>query len=359
MLLGAYSLVQVNNILNITCELLDVNEALLLKLPHDAQVAEMFEQRLNQTLKLPTNDASQLNKTVADTFAALALDIRPFNANHLLAYLFTNYFQKGELINLDSLSAVNCWHILHVSLKELKNNPKYDAQALEGLWLGFIGQLVKTNNIDSARAIHNYLHLAQRIANSAACGMGVANSAKVIGSPLLEGLQLKGRLDQAALVQEYVFMAKVSEILLGLSIFSQPFTVDAYASWSLPKGAFYSIQATILGALCDPSTPSPYYCYASDVLKTQTQQAARTRVKQVRFANEKELDDKEAIEAVVSDFSTFSLVSSETLLSHFQSKRLNSSSTQDVVELTSLDDNPGEMKKPRKGSLTFNSSHKK
>lgn len=358
MLSGAYSLTEINNILNAACALLKVDEPQLLKLPHDAEVANAFDQQLSPKLKLPIDDATQLSKMVMDTFKVLELEVRAFNHNHLLAYLFTSYFQKGQVINLDSLSAVNCWHILHVSLKELKSHPKLDAQALEGLWLGFIGQLVKTDNVSTARAIHNYLHLAQRIATSTACGMGVANTAKVIGSPLLEGLQLKGRLDQVALLQEYLFMAKVCEGLIPL--FTQPFTVDAYLPWSLPKGAFYSIQATLLGALSDPTTPSIYHCYSSDVLKVQTQLAARARVKQVCFANQSELDDDDELETVVNDLSGFSLVSSETLLANFQSKRSKvPTSSQDVSELTSLDENPGDMKKSRKGSFTFSGSHKK
>ncbi len=128
----------------------------------------------------------------------------------------------------------------------------------------------------------------------------------------------------------------------------------------LPKGAFYSIQATLLGALCDPTTPSLYHCYSSDVVKVQTQLAARARVKQVRFANESELDDDDQLETVVNDLSGFSLVPPETLLANFQSKRSKSaSSSQDVVEVTSLDENPGDMKKSRKGSFTFSGSHKK
>lgn len=356
---GPYTLTEINNILSAATALLDVNELQLLKLPHDAQVAAAFDEQLSQKLKCRIDDTAQLHKIVMDTLNALD-DIWSFNRNHLLAYLFTSYFQKGQVINLDSLSAVNCWHILHVSLKELKNFSKLDAQTIEGLWLGFIGQLVKTENAYTACAIHNYLHLARRIAMSSACGMGVANTAKVIGAPLLEGLQLKGRLDQNALVQEYIFMAKVCEVLLHLPQFSQPFNVDAYLPWSLPKGAFYSIQATLLGALCDPTTPSPYNHYSGDVLKAQALLAARTSVKKVSFADESALDAQDDLESVMGNLSSFSLVSSDTLLANYQSKRSKpESSTQDVVEVASLDENPNDSKKSRKGSLSIGGSHKK
>ena len=241
--------------------------------------------------------------------------------------------QKGALINTDSLSMINCWHILYASLKELKRTQAITNDAIEGLFLGFIGQCVKTDHRDVASALHNYLFLARKIALSKACGMGVPYTAKVIGAPLLEGLKLNQRLDED-LAQEYIFMAKVSEALLQIPMFDQPFVAQEYAPWGLSKGAFYSIQATLLGPLGDPNAVSPIRIFPQDVLATQIQLAVMLRSgfhkklpqqKQVRFEQTffpMEIEEEEAIAQLTTSMSSFSLVPSETLLKQFeQAKR--------------------------------------
>ncbi len=112
MLSGAYSLVEMNNILNVAHSLLNVDESQLLKLPHDAKVAEAFKDRMHRKLSSALLGMDELSDCATTTLDEHEREVRPFNRNHLLTYLFTHYYQKGEVLNEDSLSTINCWHIL-------------------------------------------------------------------------------------------------------------------------------------------------------------------------------------------------------------------------------------------------------
>jgi|GEM_PF-4735939 len=365
MLSGAYSLVEINNILNAARSLLNVDEYQLLKLSHDKKIAEAFDQRMHLKLSSELLEAVELSDCTTAMLDELERDICPFNRNHLLTFLFTHYFQKGEVLNADSLSAINSWHILHAGLKKLSSSGPLASDAIEGLMLGFIGQLVKTGNLQTACAIHNYMHLGRKIALSKACGMGISNSAIVISSPLLEGLQLKERLMPEALAQEYGFMAKISEVLLSLVIFDEPFTPQAYTFWSLPKGSFYSNQAIILGAMSDPNALSVFKVNPDDVLTSQSKLAARLRegayktplqARVVRFAD---VDDDEPLLAVTEKMADFSLVSEAALLKQFNEKRSRSKASEvEIIEVASLEASSSTLKKSRKASISISNAKK-
>ncbi len=361
MLSGSYSLTEINNLLNVTQSLLNCDEFQLLKLPHDAKVAAAFDERMRVKLGFGIQDVEQLAKSVTTTFDDLERDIHSFNRHHLLAYLFTHYMQKGAMINLDSMSMVSCWHILHAGLKELKPMQTVTPDAVEGLFLGFIGQLVKVDNLQAAQALHNYLLLGRKIALSTACSMGVPYTAKMIGAALLEGLKLDKRLVSDDLAQEFSCMAKVTEVLLQLPLFDQPFDAQLYSQWGLSKGAFYSIKAKLLGPLGDPSAVSLMTLYPKEILSMQTKLAVMLKSgypkkslqsKQVRFDEESSAMQEE-VDSLTQELSTFRLIPSDTLLVRYDPKRSASASSSAAQE-----DPVDEFKKKKKSNSPLSASKK-
>lgn len=362
MISGAYSLIEINNLLIVTQNLLNCDEPLLLKLPHDADVARAFDDRMRVKLKL-TQDTELLTKAVTTAFDELERDINPFNRHHLLSYLFTHYVQKGALINLDSLSTISCWHILHGCLKEIKRTQVVTPESFEGVFVGFIGQLVKIGNLEAACALHNYLQIGRKIARSKACGMGFTYTGKIMGAALLEGLKLDQRLVPDDFAQEFTLMGKLTETLLQLPLFDQPFMAQAYAQWGLSKGAFYSIQAKVLGPLGDPSAVSAVTLYPHEIVPIQSQLAVMLKSgsqkkspeqKQVQF-EAKDPATQNDVDTLAHDLSRFNLITQDDLLVRYNSKRSpSSSSTSVAVPEETLDDS----QKKKKSASAVSTSKK-
>ncbi|MGE3318975.1 MAG: hypothetical protein AB7I18_06725 [Candidatus Berkiella sp.] len=360
MLSGPYSLVEVNHILAITESLLDCDEKMLLKLPHDSEMAALFDEKCRDQLS-QSCDLKALIK-LADTTLVELFVTRPFNRNHLLAHLFTSYFQKGLVINTDSLSQVAAWHILHACVKELRSAPRMTNDAVEGVFLGFIGQLIKNHHGETAKAIHQLLYLGQKIAASKACGMGTTNTARIIGGTLLQGLKLIGRIAPEELAQEFNLMADVSEVLLTHKLFTRPFDPENYAKWSLSKGPFFSIQAAIVGQLGDPSARSLFTLYPEEMVGAQARLAnvvqsgslgpsasAATSSKEVRFSSDSDQD----VEAISTRMASFSLVSPRTLATQYEMKR-----NKGVEDNEKKGDKKEEGKKKRRATLSEGSKKK-
>ena len=75
MLSGVYSLIEINNLLNVVQMLMNCDETQLLKLPHDSKVAAAFDERMRLKLSIPTNDILELSKAVTTTFDELERDL--------------------------------------------------------------------------------------------------------------------------------------------------------------------------------------------------------------------------------------------------------------------------------------------
>lgn len=316
MLSSPYSLVEINHILAITDSLLDCDEHQLLKLAHDPDIAVLFEDKCRHKLS-QSSDLIELIKLVDTTLDEL-FTTRPFNRNHFLAHLFISYFQKGLVINTDSVSQVGAWHILHACVKELRSASRMTNEAIEGVFLGFIGQLIKNHYSEAAKAIHQLLYLGHKIAVSKKCGMGTANTARIIGSSLLQGLKLIGRIAPEDLAQEFNLMAKVTEVLLTHKLFTKPFDSENYAMWSLPKGPFLSIQAAILGELADPRARSLFTLYPSEMVSAQTRLA---NVSQSGSLVPSSSSSSSEVDEMTNQLSSFSLVTPRTLVAQFEMKR--------------------------------------
>jgi len=361
MLSGPYSLVEVNHILAIAESLLDCNEKLLLKLPHDAEIAALFDEKCRDKLS-QFADLKELTKFVDTTLVELFI-VRPFNRHHLLAHLFTSYFQKGAVINADSISVVSAWHMLHACVKELRSAPRMTNEAVEGVFLGFIGQLIKSQQIDAAKAIHQLLYIGQKIASSEACGMGITYTAKIIGGSLLQGLKLNGRIAPEDLAQEFNYFAKVGEVLLAHKLFTKPFSASDYAMWSLSKGPFYSIQAAVLGPLGDPNALSLFKLYPEEITSAQARLAQMTQSgskaptpsssssKEVRFAS---LEDQD-MDDVADKMRSFSIVSPRSLAIQFDSKRKERDEQKEKKEEK---EDKAESKKIRRATISDGSKKK-
>ncbi|MBS0288346.1 MAG: hypothetical protein JSR17_13700 [Proteobacteria bacterium] len=127
-------------------------------------------------------------------------------------------------------------------------NYRYANKNISRVFIQFIGQLIRDDNIEFAMAIHNFLHMAKRVAENRSddeCTITVNNGkvskevtdrihgfdvvATAVAPCLIKALNLEGLFCEDK-SYEIHFMKAMTFLVLQEPIFSQPFNVEFYAN---------------------------------------------------------------------------------------------------------------------------------
>ncbi|MCS5712269.1 hypothetical protein [Candidatus Berkiella aquae] len=351
-----YSLTEVNNMLEVAKQLLDCNEPQLLRASHHAEVATAFIKFIQPELNNNKDGEEKLIVAAITAFKTLQAEKGDFNRNHMLAFLFTHYFQKGDLFDLDRVSVIISWHLFQAGLKELSSNKEMDPNAIEGIFLGFMGELQKANQFETLKAIHHYFHISYQIVAAKDNGMPLEHCAAILGPSLLEGLKLQDKILPGDVPAEWKMMSTICRCLLQLDLFKEPFTAEKYTLWSLPKSEFYKTREKALGQL--HVTPvATYEPNGAEILKKQTHVAKLIKGQAAIAATKKE-SAEEASEGTVTpsplergfgELQAALLDIPETVMLQFSEKKASSQST---------DSNPKEESKSSKKKSAMSNSKK-
>ncbi len=186
------------------------------------------------------------------------------------ASFYKHMIQNGCLLDLTSVKVNAAWHIfLHqlrkthtvFSREELTKSSdgapallRINEDGIRKIWLEFIGQLCAIDEMDSARVIHSYIHLATKIlAGQKANGMTTESAGSMVLSVLLSGLDLSevlvlpenntpdGKYQAAAAAHR--FFPKVAPFLITMPHFEQPFDPSLYATFQQNKELYASTLA--------------------------------------------------------------------------------------------------------------------
>jgi hypothetical protein len=171
------------------------------------------------------------------------------------ASFYKHIMQNGCLLDLTSIKVNAAWHIFLHQLRKIhtaftkeeltKSNDgapaifRLNEEGIRKIWLEFIGQLCTIDEIDSARVIHSYIHLATKIvAGQKANGMTPESAGSMVLSVLLSGLDLSevlvlpenntfdGKYQAAAAAHR--FFPRVAPFLITMPHFEKPFDPSLY-----------------------------------------------------------------------------------------------------------------------------------
>ncbi|OJV96694.1 MAG: hypothetical protein BGO43_00255 [Gammaproteobacteria bacterium 39-13] len=149
--------------------------------------------------------------------------------NQLIEILFEYYLQVSQQSTQSSSEAP-------VKINDRLNRSLMKDVAVQASLLAFIGELTKQGHVESARAIHNFIHLVRKamLANMAKDNeMDAAKFAVFLSPCLVDGLDLKETLmtfkqQDKALTAEYFGFQAFSQIILEMSFFDVPYSQKAY-----------------------------------------------------------------------------------------------------------------------------------
>lgn len=180
------------------------------------------------------------------------------------ANLYKHLMQHGQILNNKSLEVNASWHIFLHQLRRLQNafasrdaylNPELtqnfsdesdllqiNKELVVEYFLKFIGQLCLNGHIDSAKVIHNYIHLATKVLEGQrAHGMKEDAAGSMVLNVLLASLDLSGMIVlpvgehenryRDAQNAEHRFFPKLTPILIVEPIFAKPFDLKTYENY--------------------------------------------------------------------------------------------------------------------------------
>lgn len=177
---------------------------------------------------------------------------------HTWARAYKDLMQNGKIFNRNSLKANIAFSIffnqlLHI-YRSQENNPytsedepvlTLNESHVQKVLLDFIGQLIQCNQILSAKAIHNFLHLGYiAYKNREYNKLNLDSIGRVLAAPLLDGLQFSGKLmaseeDQLMREQtEVEIFASLIKIFLNHPIFEARFNKSKYKNFSQSEELF-------------------------------------------------------------------------------------------------------------------------
>ncbi len=180
------------------------------------------------------------------------------------ANLYKQLMQHGQILDKKSLEVNATWHIFLHQLRRLQNafvsreaylspeltqNFSDESELLQinknlviEYFLKFIGQLCCSGHSESAKVIHNYIHLATKVLEGQRVyGMKEDSTGSMVLNVLLASLDLSGMIvlpvgEQEnryldALNAEFRFFPKLTPILIAEPIFTKPFDIKMYENY--------------------------------------------------------------------------------------------------------------------------------
>ncbi|MGE3320186.1 MAG: hypothetical protein AB7I18_12910, partial [Candidatus Berkiella sp.] len=215
-------------------------------------------------LMIPIASDSELKKGKKEKekepmLAEVMFEEPPRKVNPIDSLVWASFYkyliQNGQILERSSLQVNAAWHTLLHQLRKIQTifaredltksadgvPPllKLNEETVRSVFLSFIGQLCIIGHEESARVIHNYIHMASKaLAGQRVYGMTEESAGSMILNVLLAGLDLAGALalpsDDSelaiyeALAAEHRFFPKLTPILISAPHFLQPFDVKLY-----------------------------------------------------------------------------------------------------------------------------------
>lgn len=196
--------------------------------------------------------------------------------NHVWARFIKHIFMNGNVLKINDMRAIivrtlyqqALKRILATGIEESYDSDKkkvvfgftnIDRPAIQTSMSSFLGQLIKSGFLNSAKSIHNFLYLAKKVAKSPESGMSIEQIAVTIAPCVIKALHLNNVLCPlqpkaditVEMRKESQFFSAVMTVLLNSNRFDVAFDPIIYADYA--QASFDSLYSTIMPTLTDPN----------------------------------------------------------------------------------------------------------
>lgn len=269
-----FSLIQVNNLLQLADRLMDPGIQYLYKLGcHEPAFDFLLDELKNYLQYHPTQFEVVLQQASRAVRQIQSTPQLSCEMDHVWVRLIKYVFTNGNILDLNDIRMSCCRAIYLTQLrklleesltesisasthKKLFNFDKLNRPDAQMFFFELIGQLLKLGFESNARAIHNFLYLAKKVAKSPSSGMSVDKIATTIAPCMLKMLfadKTLGPIESAELdtpqsKKELQFMSVLVVCLLRTNRFDAPFSPDPYRDYIQAgyEGLYQNVIPTVI-----------------------------------------------------------------------------------------------------------------